>query len=484
VNAIAAAGGPWADIAPALPEIWLAFAACTILLVEAFGGERHRGLPPTLTLIALAVGAGLTALFAQQAQPRTLFSGLYIADELGCVLKLAGFLVVAVALLYSRRYLENRHLLRGEYYVLALTALLGIFVLVSANSLLTVYLGVELLALSVYSMVAFDRDSGVSAEAAMKYFVLGAIASGALLYGMSLIYGLTGTLQLSEIAVRLHAPLSPGLVLGLTFIVVAVAFKLGAVPFHMWLPDVYEGAPTSVTLFIGTAPKIAYFALALRLLAQGLAASAPEWTQMLAALAVLTLVVGNVVALVQTNIKRLLAYSTIANVGFIVLGFVAGTPDGYAAALYYTLVYVLMALGSFGVVLLASAKGFESDQLEDFKGLHQRDPLLAAVMLVLMFSTAGIPPFVGFWAKLRIFQVLWESHHMYLVLLAATTSIVGVYYYLRVIKLMYVDEPTVSRASPGRELGVRLTLGINAAAVLLLGVLPTQLLDLCARIIH
>jgi NADH-quinone oxidoreductase subunit N len=474
----------WSDFAPAIAEIWLAFAVCAILLIGAFAGEQRRGLVPVLTLVALAIGAALTAICAQVSEPRLLFGGLYVADQLAYALKLAGFLVVAVGLIYSRRYLENRDILRAEYYVLALTALLGIFVLVSANSLLTVYLGVELLALSVYAMVAFDRDSGVSAESAMKYFVLGAIASGALLYGMSLIYGLTGTLDLGQIATRLHPPLSAGVVLGLTFIVVAVAFKLGAVPFHMWLPDVYEGAPTSVTLFIGTAPKIAYFALTLRLLAQGLAGTTAEWTQMLAALAVLTLVVGNVVALVQTNIKRLLAYSTIANVGFIVLGFVAGTPDGYAAALYYTLVYVLTALGSFGVVLLASAKGFECDRLDDLKGLHKRDPLLALVMMMLMFSTAGVPPFVGFWAKLRIFQVLWETHHLYLVILAAATSVIGVYYYLRVVKLMYFDESARELPAGPRELGVRLTLGINAAAVLLLGVLPTWLLDLCARLIH
>jgi NADH-quinone oxidoreductase subunit N len=478
------AASQWSSYAPAIAEIWLAFAVCVILLVEVFAGEKRRGLTSTLTLLALAVGALLTALFAHVSRPVMLFSGMYVADELAYVLKLAGFLVVAVGFLYSRRYLENRGILRGEYYVLALTALLGIFVLVSANSLLTVYLGVELLALSVYAMVAFDRDSGVCAESAMKYFVLGAIASGALLYGMSLIYGLTGTLDLAQIASRLHAPFTAGVVLGLAFVVVAVAFKLGAVPFHMWLPDVYEGAPTCVTLFIGTAPKIAYFALALRLLAQGLAGTTAEWTQMLAVLAVLTLVVGNVVALVQTNIKRLLAYSTIANVGFIVLGFVAGTPDGYAAALYYTLVYVLVALGSFGVVLLCSSKGFECDRLDDFKGLHKRDPLLAAVMMVLMFSTAGVPPFVGFWAKLRIFQVLWETQHLWLVILAAAMSVVGAYYYLRVIKLMYFDESAQTTASAPHALGVRLTLGLNAAVVLLLGVLPSQLLDLCGRLIH
>jgi NADH-quinone oxidoreductase subunit N len=473
-----------ASLAPAVAEIWLVCAICVLLLIEVFAGVKRRGLTATLTLVALAVGAALLVRFGQVPQRTLLFNGTYVADPLGVALKLAAFLFVAVALLYSRAYLENRNIQRGEYYILALTALLGIFVLVSANSLVTVYLGVELLALSVYAMVAFDRDSGVSAESAMKYFVLGAIASGTLLYGMSLIYGLTGTLDLGEIAARLHAPLSAGVVLGLTFIVVAVAFKLGAVPFHMWLPDVYEGAPTSVTLFIGTAPKIAYFALALRLLAQALAATEAEWTQMLAALAVLTLVVGNVVALVQTNLKRMLAYSTIANVGFIVLGFVAGTPDGYAAALYYTLQYVLVALGSFGVILLASAKGFEADRLDDYKGMHQRDPLLAAAMLVLMFSTAGVPPFIGFWAKLRIFQALWESHHLWLVVLAAAMSVVGAYYYLRVIKLMYFDEPAGEQPPAAREAGVRFALGVNAAAVLALGVLPAPLLDLCARLIH
>ena len=473
-----------ASFAPAVAEISLTVAVCVILLVDAFAGERRRRLTPTLTLLALVVGAALTVYYGQVSGRLVLFEGMYVADPLAVVLKLAGFLFVAVALLYSRAYLENRNILRGEYYVLALTALLGIFVLISANSLLTVYLGVELLALSVYALVAFDRDSGVSAESAMKYFVLGAIASGALLYGMSLIYGLTGTLDLGALASRLHAPLSAGVVLGLTFIVVAVAFKLGAVPFHMWLPDVYEGAPTSVTLFIGTAPKIAYFALALRLLAQGLAGTEPAWSQMLTALAVLTLVVGNVVALVQSDLKRMLAYSTIANVGFIVLGFVAGTPDGYAAAMYYTLVYVLVALGSFGVILLASSRGFEADRLDDYRGLYRRDPLLALVMMVLMFSTAGVPPFVGFWAKLRIFQVLWESGHLWLVVLAAAMSVVGAYYYLRVIKLMYFDAPPAEYPPPQHSAGVRAALGINALAALGLGVLPAPLLDLCGRLIH
>ena len=474
----------WPSLAPAVAEIWLVIAICFLLLVDVFFGAARRGLTATLTLVVLVLGAWLTVSLGHVTQRTLLFHGLYLADELAYVLKLAGFLVVAVALLYSRTYLENRSILRGEYYVLTLSALLGIFVLISANSLLTLYLGVELLALSVYAMVAFDRDSGVGAESAMKYFVLGAIASGALLYGMSLVYGLTGTLQLDEIAARVPATPTAGLVLGLTFIVVAVAFKLGAVPFHMWLPDVYEGAPTSVTLFIGTAPKIAYFALTLRLLAYGLSGTGSEWTQMLAALAVLTLIVGNCVAIVQTNLKRMLAYSAIANVGFILLGFVAGTPDGYAAALYYTLVYVLVALGSFGVILLASRKGFEADLLDDYKGLYQRDPLLAFIMMVLMFSTAGVPPFVGFWAKLRIFQALWETNHLWLVVLAAAMSVVGAYYYLRVIKLMYFDDPVGAQPATVSSAGVRLALGLNAAAVLALGLLPGPLLDLCARVIH
>jgi NADH-quinone oxidoreductase subunit N len=475
----------WSSLAPVTPELSLTVAICLILLIDVFAGEKRAGLTSTLTLVALAVCAALTVEYAHVTERVLLLHGMYVADELAFVLKLAGFGIVAVALLYSRAYLINRNILRGEYYVLALTALLGIFVLVSANSLLTVYLGVELLALSVYAMVAFDRDSGIAAESAMKYFVLGAIASGALLYGMSLIYGLTGTLDLSELAVRLSAPSSLGVVMGLVFMVVAVAFKLGAVPFHMWLPDVYEGAPTSVTLFIGTVPKIAYFALALRLLAQGLAGMTPEWTQMLAALAVLTLVVGNVVALVQTNIKRLLAYSTIANVGFIILGFVAGTPDGYAAALFYTLVYVLVALGSFGVVLLLSRKGFEADKLDDYRGLYQRDPLLAVAMMLLMFSTAGVPPLVGFWAKLRIFQALWETDHLWLVIIAAAMSVVGAFYYLRVVWFICFDEPTGPPLPkvPGAA-GVRLALGINAAAALALGAFPAALLNLCARLIH
>ncbi len=471
-------------MAAAIPEIYLTAAICVVLLFEAFVGSKRPGATGTLTLLMLVIGAAVTVAFADVPQRMVLFDGNYIADPLAYVLKLAAFLAVAVSLLYSRAYLQSRDILKGEYYVLALSALLGIFVLISANSLLTVYLGVELLALSVYAMVAFDRESGVAAEAAMKYFVLGAIASGMLLYGMSIIYGLTGTLNLDGIAVALSAPHNLGVILGLTFVVVAVAFKMGAVPFHMWLPDVYEGAPTSVTLFIGTAPKIAYFALALRLLTHGLAGVKVDWTAMLTPLAVLTLVIGNTVAIAQSNLKRMLAYSTIANVGFILLGFIAGTASGYTAALYYTLVYILVALGSFGVIILASRKGFEADRLEDYKGLYRRDPLLALAMAMLMFSTAGVPPFVGFWAKLRIFQALWETHHLWLVVIAAATSVVGAFYYLRVVKLMYFDEAPETLPATAGSFGVRLALGLNAAAVFVLGVLPAPLLDLCTRVMH
>jgi NADH-quinone oxidoreductase subunit N len=470
--------------APAVPEIYLVVAICALLLFDVFVGAKRPGATPVLTLLVLAAGAALTVRFADVRGTVVLFDGMYVADSLAFVLKLAGFLFVAAALAYSRGYLESRNILRGEYYVLALTALLGIFVLVSANSLLTVYIGVELLALPVYAMVAFDRDSGVAAESAMKYFVLGAIASGTLLYGMSIVYGLTGTLDLGIIATRLHSASSLGVILGLAFIVVAVSFKFGAVPFHMWLPDVYEGAPTSVTLFVGTAPKIGYFALMMRLVAHGLAGTAADWTQMLMPLAVLTLIVGNVVAIVQSNLKRMLAYSTIGNVGFILLGFVAGTPSGYTAALYYMLVYVLVAAGSFGVILLAGRKGFEADKLDDYRGLYQRDPLLALAMMMLMFSTAGAPPFVGFWAKLRVIQALWETSHPYLVVISVLMSVVGAFYYLRVIKLMYFDGPPEGLPATLRPLGARFALGVNALAVLALGVLPSPLLDLCTRVVR
>ena len=470
------------SLAPALPEIFMVAAICVVLLADVFAGAADRRITPTLTLVVIALGAALTILHAQVPERVVLFSGMYIADPLGTLLKLLGFLFTGVALLYSRAYLEARNLLKGEYYVLVLTALLGIFVIVSAGSLLTLYIGVELLALSLYALVAFDRDSGIAAESAMKYFVLGAIASGCLLYGMSLVYGMSGSLLLADLAVRLQGEASLGLIMGIVFLVVGVAFKFGAVPFHMWVPDVYQGAPSSVTLFVATAPKIASFALAFRLLAGGLGQVAGTWMQMLSIVAIASLVLGNVVAIAQTSLKRMLAYSAIGNVGFILLGFVAGTEQGYEAALYYTVVYVLMTLGSFGVILLASRAGFEASELDDYKGLHARDPLLALIMMVLMFSTAGIPPFVGFWAKLQIFQALWAVNQMALVVCAAAVSVIGVFYYLRVVKLMYFDAPTEAPRGFAHR-GVRFALGLNAFAVLALGLLPESLLSLCAKVL-
>ncbi|HEU4589450.1 MAG TPA: NADH-quinone oxidoreductase subunit NuoN [Steroidobacteraceae bacterium] len=473
----------WASLQPALPEIYLTAAICVLLMADVFFGQRRRGLAPRLTLLLLAGGAAVTALYGNVDARILLFADSYVSDPLAILLKLFAFMTMAVALLYSREYLERRGMMRGEYYVLGLTALLGVFVLISANSLLTVYIGVEILALSLYAMIAFDRESGIAAESAMKYFVLGAIASGMLLYGMSLIYGLNGTLNLDDLATKASGDPSLGVILGLVFIVVGVAFKFGAVPFHMWLPDVYTGAPTGVTLFLSTVPHAAYFALAFRLLAHGMGAVGEAWQDMLAPLAVLSMVFGNVIAIAQSSLKRMLAYSAIGNVGFILLGFVAGTAEGYQAALYYTVAYVIMTLGSFGVLTLATRAGFEAEDLDQFKGLYKRDPLLALVMLCLMFSTAGVPPFIGFWAKLNIFQALWLSGHYWLIVIGAAMSVVGVFYYLRVVKLMYFDPPGELPQGASSGAGVRAVLALNGAAVLVLGIVPNALIQLCVRVI-
>jgi len=473
----------WASLQPALPEIYLTAAVCVLLLVDVFAGEKRRWIAPSLTLIILAAGAAITAYYGNVNARILLFADSYVSDPLAVLLKLFGFMTMAVALLYSREYLERRGMMRGEYYVLSLTSLLGVFVMVSANSLLTVYIGVELMSLSLYAMVAFDRESGIAAESAMKYFVLGAIASGMLLYGMSLIYGLNGTLNLDDLAAKATGAPSLGMILGLVFVVVAIAFKFGAVPFHMWVPDVYSGAPTGVTLFLSTVPKIASFAFAFRLLAHGMGSVGSTWQDMLAPLAVLSMVFGNIIAIAQSSLKRLLAYSAIGNVGFILLGFVAGTAEGYEAALYYTVAYVIMTLGSFGVLTLASRAGFEAEDLEHFKGLHKRDPLLALVMMFLMFSTAGVPPFIGFWAKFNIFQALWVTGHYWLILIAAAMSVVGVFYYLRVVKLMYFDPPGDLPQGSSSSVAVRAVLVLNGVAVFVLGVAPNALIQLCARVI-
>jgi len=471
-----------ASITPALPEIYLGAVICLVLLVDVFGAAKFPSLGTTLSVLLLGLGSVLIAFHSLVPARTVLFDGLYVADPVAGFLKLAAFLAVALALYYSQAYRRRRGLRGGEYDVLALTALLGICVLISANNLLTVYLGVELLSLSLYALVAFERDSGDAAEAAIKYFVLGAIASGALLYGMSMLYGLTGTLDLGKLATAAHDQASAGLLIGMAFVIVAVAFKFGAVPFHMWVPDVYQGAPTSVTLFIASAPKLASFAFTYRLLSQGLAGMPQAWAQMLGVVAVLSLALGNVVAIAQTNLRRMLAYSTIANVGFILLGFVTASPDGYQAALNYTVVYVLTTLGSFGAILLVSTKGSELDQLEDYKGFVTRDPLMAVLLAALMFSTAGVPPFVGFWAKLWIIQSLVNAHLLWLAGFAVLVSVIGAYYYLRVIWFIFF-EPPVERARGEAGGAERAVLGLNVLALFALGVVPNVLLALCQRLL-
>jgi len=473
------------DLVLAAPEMFVLAATCVVLLVDLFLTERTRWVTFVLSLLTLAGAAWITTVTG--FSERTVgWHGTYVADPLSSLLKVVAYGSVAVAFLYGQGYLQVRRILKGEYFVLGLFALLGIMVLVSANSLVTLYLGVELLALSLYALVAFNRDSGIAAEAAIKYFVLGSIASGALLYGMSIVYGVTGSLELGVISnAALQMPAGQiGLLFGLAFIVVGVAFKFGAVPFHTWVPDVYHGAPTPVTLFLAAAPKLGSFALAFRLLAEGLGAvHATGWQDMITMVAVLSIIVGNVVAIAQTNIKRMLAYSTISHVGFILLGILAGNSQGYEAALYYTITYVIMSVGGFGMIILLSRNGFEADSLEDFKGLNARSPWFAAVMLMLMFSMAGVPPFVGFWAKLAVIQAVLEIGSLWLAILAVALSVIGAYYYLRVVKLMYFDEPTDKATLQGGGGAMRFVLSLNGLAVLVLGLFPGLLLALCARVI-
>jgi NADH-quinone oxidoreductase subunit N len=390
-------------------------------------------------------------------------------------------------LVYARAYNSARGLFRGEFFTLALFATLGMMVMISANHLLTLYLGLELLSLSLYAMVALQRDSVRATEAAMKYFVLGSLASGVLLYGMSMLYGATGTLEITELAQLSTEGVRAQLVLvfGLVFIVAGLGFKLGAVPFHMWLPDVYQGAPTAVTLFIGSAPKFAAFAIVMRLLAQGLGAEmlVDEWRHMLAVMAILSLVIGNLTAIMQTNLKRMLAYSTISHMGFLLLGVLSGTIDGYGAGMFYVVVYVLMTLGAFGIILLLARSGFEAENLDDYKGLNQRNPWYAFLMLLLMFSMAGIPPTVGFYAKLSVLQAVVHIGMWWIAVIAVIFSLIGAFYYLRIVKLMYFDEPV--DAAPVTASGdVRALLSANGLAVLVLGIAPQPLLVLCIEAVR
>ncbi|MDE2089664.1 MAG: NADH-quinone oxidoreductase subunit NuoN [Gammaproteobacteria bacterium] len=473
------------DFLLAAPEMFVLGMACFILVVDLFLTERSRIVTYLLTQLTL-LGAVLLTLHFRTGAPRLAFDGAFINDAMGEALKIVIYIVSAAVFLYSRGYLRERGLLKGEYYVLGLFGVLGMMIMVSAHSFLTLYLGLELLSLSLYALVALARDSRAASEAAMKYFVLGALASGMLLYGMSMLYGVTGSLDIAQVGhyvIDHYREQNVVLSFGLVFVIVGLAFKLGAVPFHMWIPDVYEGAPTSVTLYISAAPKVAAFALFMRLLVEGLGGLHGDWRDMLVILSVLSMAVGNIVAIAQSNLKRMLAYSTISHAGFLLLGILAGTPDGYASAMFYTIAYALMALGGFGMIILLSRAGFEADTLDDFKGLNERSPWFAFMMLILMFSMAGVPPTIGFYAKLSVLQAVIKVDMVWLAVAAVVFSIIGAFYYLRVVKLMYFDKPVDSRPLQ-TQLDMRMTMSLNGLAVLGLGIFPGALMSLCMAALH
>lgn len=466
----------------AMPEIVLLCAACIVLIADLFVSERTRGA--TYILAQLALVAAFVATIATRVDVDTLaFSSMFVRDAMGDVLKLFMYAVVFTVFLYSKNYLKSRDVCFGEFYVLGLFGAVGMQILISASSMLTVYLGLELLSLSLYAMVALQRDSVIASESAMKYFVLGAIASGMLLYGMSMIYGATGTLDLALISKTVAAHKSDMvLIFGLVFLMAGIAFKLGAVPFHMWVPDVYQGSPTAVTLYIGSAPKIAAFAMLIRLLVDGMNDLYSEWRDMLIIMAVASLAIGNIVAIVQTNIKRMLAYSTISHVGFLLLGIIAGTSEGLASAMFYTLIYTIMALGAFGMIILMSRYGFEAEHIDSFKGLNQRSSWFAFMMLILMFSMAGVPPFIGFWAKLTVLKAVVAIDLTWLAVVAVIFSIIGAFYYLRIVKLMYFDTPQDSQPLEAST-DLRVVMSFNGMLVLLLGLKPDLILALCLSVI-
>jgi len=467
----------------AAPELWVLVMACVILVVDLFLREERRGIIQLLAMVTLVFAAIITLradYLAEGMRSALAFKGAFIRDPMGDVLKLFSFLVLGLVYIYAKFCLRQFRMFRADFYTLSLFALLGIMLLISANSLVTVYLGLELISLSSYALVAFDRDSPRGSEAAMKYFVLGSMASGMLLYGMSMIYGATGTLDLQMIAesVQRAGGDSTLLVFGLVFLIVGLAFKLGVVPFHMWIPDVYEGAPVATTLFISSVPKMAAFAMAIRLLQSGLGGLQDDWSQMLAILAALSIVLGNLAAIAQTNIKRMLAYSTISHMGFVLLGLLPGTQDGFGAGMFYVIVYSLMSAAAFGMVIVLSARGVEAEKLDDFKGLNQRDSWYAAIMAMVMFSMAGVPVFVGFFAKWLVIKAALEAGLMWLAVLAVVFSVVGAFYYIRVVKLMYFDEP-VSDAPIEAPVDFRAAISLNGIMMLGLGIFSSSLIAIC-----
>lgn len=475
----------------AYPELLLFGLISVIMVVDAFWPAGKEGKASTLfwlSMLSLFMCGALSAALMSAGERGYAFTNMFVTDGMAHLLKIFAYIAVGVAFVYSRRYMADRGLLTGEFYHLSLFALLGGMIMISANNFLTLYLGLELLSLSLYAMVALNRDSVISTEAAIKYFVLGALASGLLLYGMSMMYGASGTLDITVIAKALADGVAKRnmVLFGLVFAVAGLAFKLGVVPFHMWIPDVYHGAPTPVTLMVGAAPKLAAFAIFVRLLVNGLSNVAADWQQMLVILAVLSLAIGNLGAIAQTNIKRMLAYSTISHMGFVLLGLASGVVDGnrlnaadaYGSSLFYIITYTLTTLASFGMVLLLARKGFEADNLEDFRGLNARSPWFAGIMLVIMFSLAGIPPTVGFYAKLAVLQAAVGAHMAWLAVVAVIFSLIGAFYYLRVVKIMYFEEPLDTKPLVS-DTGTQALLSINGALLLLLGLLPGALMGLC-----
>jgi NADH-quinone oxidoreductase subunit N len=467
------------DLITALPELIVLCMAMVILLTDLFISPARRMVIYSMAQLTLLAAAYFS--FSSHAPGvSTAFSGAFIDDAMADVLKLMMYLGTSFIFVYSRQYLQHRGMFRGEFYALVLFSLLGMMVMVSGQSMLTLYVGLELLSLSLYALVAMDRDNAKATEAAMKYFVLGALASGMLLYGMSMVYGMTGSLNLAEINMALMsgAKIHAVMILGLVFIVAGLAFKLGAVPFQMWVPDVYEGSPTAVTMLISSVPKLAAFAFVIRMLVQALPTLAVDWQQMLMIMAVLSILIGNITAIAQTNLKRMLAYSTISHIGFVLYGLMSATMNGFIFAMFYVVSYVLMTLAGFGIILLLSRPGFEADKLDDLKGLNQRSPWHAFLMLIVMFSMAGVPPTLGFYAKFSVLQAALAAGYIWLVVFAVLMAVIGAFYYLRIIKLMYFDDPLDTHAISA-PMDTRVVLGFNALALLVIGLMPEKLMELC-----
>src|SRR6478672_6062826 len=469
-----------ADLLPLLPELVLVGGAFALLMLDLFLDESRRIVTHVLA-IALLLVAGWLA-FSGVGGQGTVLGGMFVRDAMGDVLKGGACLLTALALVYAWPFLRQRGLYKGEIAVLMLFAVAGMMLLISAGNLVMVYLGLEMLALCSYALVAIDRDNGLASEAAMKYFVLGSLSSGMLLYGLSLLYGATGTLDLAQLRAAIAASQETGLLLtGTVFAVAGIAFKFGAAPFHMWVPDTYQGAPTPITLFLGSAPELGSFALAFRLLESGVGPLDDRWRLLIAGLAVASLVVGNLVALMQTNLKRMLAYSAISHIGFLFLGFAGGGAQGYAAAMFYVISYALMSAAAFGAIVVLSGRGFEADRIDDFKGLNARSPWLAGLVLCIMASLAGVPPFLGFWAKLAVLRAALQGDMLWLAIVGIVFAVVGAFYYLRVVKVMYFDEPVADIPAPREDRPVRIAFALNALALLVLGIFWNPIMAWCQQ---